>query len=236
MSLPLKKNVRFYVLLFSIALAAVVFFRTWYSTDEVTLRLIRLTQYYALLALTYLYLALLIGPAVYVFKWLPARGHIYRARRAAGFSAWIFAMLHADFAFWGLLGGIKGIPYLPTNYLIAITFSSIALGILTLMAVTSFDKMVQRLSMKRWKLLHRFIYLAGVLVIIHAFMLGTHFAGLNAAIPQTFIVALVFLLILQANRFDAYLMKRFVWQKKIPITLTILLIIVVVYYSLKIGI
>ncbi|MBI3255702.1 MAG: ferric reductase-like transmembrane domain-containing protein [Candidatus Andersenbacteria bacterium] len=186
---------------------AAVFGQTWYSIDDSALRVASLTQYYALLAFAYLYLALLIGPAVYSFHWLPWRGHIYRARRAVGFSAFIFAQLHAEIAFWGQLGGIKGLPSLPANYVIAITLSSIALLILTLMAATSFDKMVQRLGMKRWKLLHRFIYLASFLVLIHALMIGSHFADMDTAVFRVSFVALVLLLWLEANRLAAYLQR-----------------------------
>ncbi len=228
MGLPLRRNVRFYVLLTTVFLIVLVFWRTWVSTQDTTLLVIRLTRYFALLALTYLYLALLIGPAVYKFTWLPWRGHIYRARRAVGFSAFLFAQIHAEFAFWGELGGIKGLPLLPIKYLIAITLSSTALGILTLMAATSFDKAVQYLGMKLWKFLHRFIYLASFLVVIHAFLIGTDFADLHGAIPRIFFVAMILLLWLEADRFDAYLMQKMAWSKKIPITLALFVGVVMI--------
>lgn len=222
---------RLYVLVFTVFLIGLVFWRTWASTQDTALLVVRLTRYFALLALTYLYLALLIGPAVYKFTWLPWRGHIYRARRAVGFSAFLFAQIHAELAFWGELGGIKGLPLLPTKYLIAITLSSTALGILTLMAATSFDRMVQRLGMKRWKLLHRFVYVAGFLVVIHAFLIGTDFADWHGPPTRIFFVALVFLLLLEADRFDAYLMRKFAWPKKIPITLALLAGLIAIYYG-----
>lgn len=229
MGLPLKRNVRFYVLVFSVLLAVVVWLQTFSTVSDSMLRVTSLTRYYGLLAFVYLYLALLIGPVVYTFHSLPWRGHIYRARRAIGFSAFLFAQLHAEIAFWLQLGGIKGLSSLPTNYLIAITLSSMALTILTLMAATSFDKAVQYLGIKRWKLLHRFIYLAGLLVLIHALLIGTDFADLNASLPRIFSLAVGFLLILEANRFDAYLARVFVWPKKIPIFLSLWIVVVVVY-------
>jgi len=211
MSLPWHRNVRVYVLISSIVLAAVVFLWTWYATDDSSLRIIYLTQYYGLLAFAYLYLALLIGPAVYSFHWLPARGHIYRARRAVGFSAWILAMLHANVAFWGELGGLSGWLALPPVYLIATTLSFTALVILTLMAATSFDKMVQRLGMKRWKLLHRFIYLASFLVLIHAIMIGPHFADMGSPVFRISFAGLVLLVWLEARRFAVFM--RSVWHR-----------------------
>ena len=229
MAIPLRRNIRFYVLLSTVALAAAVFMRTWYSTNDGLLLTTRLTQYFALLALTYLYVALLIGPAVYMFPKLPWRGYIYRSRRAVGFSAFLFAQVHAEIAFWLQLGGIKGLPYLPINYLIAITLSSIALIILTLMALTSFDRAVQYLGIKRWKILHRFVYLAALLALIHAVMLGTHFADLSALIPQIFLVAFGFLMLLETNRFDAYLARTLSWPKKIPIFLVLWIVSMLVF-------
>lgn len=230
MSLPLRKNVRLYVLLFSAFLIVSVYVRTVATIPaDSSLQLIRLGQYYALLALAYLYTALLIGPAVYVFKWLPWRGHIYRARRAVGVSAFFLGLLHGSIEFFGLLGGFPGLPFLPLKYLIAISLSFTALVMLLLMASTSFDYMVSHLGMKRWKFLHRFIYVAGFLVVIHALMLGTHFADLNTAIPQLFFIALAFLLILEANRVDVYVAKRLAWAAPKPIALSLLAIVIVAY-------
>lgn len=231
MGLPLRKNIRFYVLLGSVVLGLAALAQTWNTIDDGTLRIIRLTQYYGLLAMTYLYLALLIGPLVYAFPALPWRGYIYRSRRAVGVSAYFFGLTHGVITFWGQLGGFAGLPFLPTNYLIGISLSFTALVILSLMAATSFDKMVQYLGMKRWKLLHRFVYLAAMLVLIHALMIGTHFADIISPTPQLFSIAVFFLLTLEANRFDAYLTRVFVWPKKIPITLAFLVVLTAIYYG-----
>lgn len=173
------------------------------------LQIIRLAQIYALLAATYLYLALLIGPLVYRWHSMPARGYVYRARRAIGVSAFYFACLHSYLAFFKQLGGFTGLGFLNGKYLLAISLSFTALVILALMASTSFDKAVQKLTFKGWKLLHRFIYLAATLVLIHALMLGTHFQDLFGLIPQISFVAVAFLLILQAQRLDAWLQTKF---------------------------
>jgi DMSO/TMAO reductase YedYZ heme-binding membrane subunit len=224
----LIKNVRFWVLVCTVVLALGIYLTVARLVPEGSLRTIRLVEVYALTALTYLYVALLIGPAVYVFKWLPHRGYIHRARRAIGFSAWCFACLHAYLAFFSLLGGFPGLFFLNPTFLLAITFSIIALIILTLMAATSFDVMVRTLG-RRWKLLHRFVYLAGMLILIHAMMLGSHFTDLGALIPQIMFILVGFLLLLQANRFDAYLVRRFRWPAHHRISFVVVVVVIALY-------
>jgi len=196
---------------------------------EGSLRIIKLTQLYALTTLSLLYIALLIGPVVYIFHWLPFRGDIYRVRRAIGVSTFFFALLHASFAFFGELGGFAGLFYLSGKYLLAISFSFTALCILTAMASTSFDFMVIKLG-KKWKLLHRFIYLVAVLVLIHALMLGTHFQDISGWIPQVFLGAFAVLLVLEANRFDAYLSRKFIAFPRFGISTVIVVGLLLSYF------
>ncbi len=136
-----------------------------------------------------------------------------KARRALGVSAFYFGLLHGLFAFFGQLGGFAGLGFLSSKYLLAISLSFIALVILFLMTVTSFDFMVAKLTYPKWKFLHRFVYIAGVLILLHALMLGTHFSDLSSTIPQIFFSALAILLLLEANRFDTYLQKKFIAKR-----------------------
>lgn len=204
----LLRNHRFFVLLSSVAIALVVFFVIDARAPDEQARLIRLVRAYALLALTYLYTALLAGPFCYSFPRFPYRAHYLFARRAIGVSAYFFALLHASLAFFGLLGGFSGLPFLSAHYLFAITLGATALVILFCMAATSFDSMVRFLTFRRWKFLHRFVYGAGFLVMVHALLLGTHFRDLSRAIPQIFFAALAFLLLLEGRRVDAVLARR----------------------------
>ena len=204
----LLKNIRFYVLVFSFLLLFGESFWVKLAYEGRTLQTIRLTQVYALTALAYLYLALLIGPLTYTFKFLPFRGQIYRARRSIGVSAFFFGLLHGYVAFFKQLGGFEGLGFLSGKYLLAISFSFMALIILTLMAATSFDFMVRKLTFPKWKLLHRFVYLAAVFILIHALMLGTHFADLSQTIPTLFFIAFALLLLLEGLRIDAYFAKK----------------------------
>lgn len=230
--MPFYKNIRFYVLSLAIFFALSIFVGVLLKIPEGSLRIIKLTQLYALSALTLLYVTLLIGPIVYIFHWLPFRGDIYRARRAIGVSTFFFAVLHASFAFFGELGGFAGLFYLSNKYLLAISLSFTALCILTVMAATSFDFMVIKLG-KKWKLLHRFIYLVAVLILTHALMLGTHFQDISGWIPQVFLGAFLVLLLLEANRFDAFLQKKFVSIPKFGMSLVLVAGVFISYLAIS---
>lgn len=227
--MKLLHNVRLYVLAFSIFLSVGMWWGVRHDTADTSLQIIRLTQLFALTALAYLYVTVLIGPAVYTFKRLPWRGGVYRARRAIGVSAFYFASLHAYLAFFKQLGGFQGLRLLDNTYLIAISLSFTALVILCLMAATSFTMVVQWLTFKRWKLLHRFVYVAALFVLIHALMIGPHFSDLSATLPQVSFVLLVFLLWLEARRFDVYLGSFFPRVARWQPTLTLLIIATIVY-------
>ena len=209
-TMKLLANVRFYVLLFSLIISVAIYAFITRTVPAGSLQTIKLTQTYALTAVVYLYLALLAGPLCFTFRFLPFRGVYLKARRAIGVSAFYFGSLHAYFAFFKQLGGFGGLGFLSNRYLLAILLSFTALIILTLMASTSFDAVIVKLTYRKWKLLHRFVYLAGILILIHAMMLGTHFQNLASFIPQLAFVLVGFLFILEAVRIDAWLQKKFV--------------------------
>ena len=58
------------------------------------------------------------------------------------------------------------------------------------LAITSTDKMVKRLGGKRWALLHRLVYIAGVLGVLHYYMLVKS----DVRLPLTFAFVLAVLL------------------------------------------
>lgn len=165
-------------------------------------------QTYSFLALIYLYFSLLPSPLYCVFPTFPLRGLFIKARRSIGVSAFIFASLHGYFSFINVIGGLSGLKYLDQNYAIKISLGSLAFIILLFMTSTSFDKAVALLGPTRWKTLHRFVYLAGVLIIMHVYLIGPHFA--NRFSPQSiiFFIALVVLFSLEAIRFKKYLSSR----------------------------
>lgn len=210
-------HVRLIVIGCTLFLSLAIFLATTASISEPRLQIIRLTQLYALTAITYLYLTLLASPLIRVFPKLPHAGMYIHARRALGLSVFYFATLHASFAFFGQLGGFAGLPFLNEKYLLAITLSSTALFILFIMAIISWDGAIQRLGFKKWKFIHRFVYLAGFLILIHALMLGTHFANLSGVIPQILFLGVSLLLFLEALRVDASLQKKFHFSSKFKI-------------------
>lgn len=204
----LLKHIRKIILTFSFILAVFIllFWRSYVESPD--LQKIRLAQTYALTSTVYLYLALIASPLYQLFPNLPFKSLHLVARRAIGVSAFFFALIHATIAFLGLLGGFSALPYLPSKYLIAITLSFTALLILSAMAATSFNFMVRKLG-KNWKRLHRFVYLATTLIVIHALLLGSHFQDLSGFIPQLFFIALFFLLLLELIRFDKFINSKF---------------------------
>lgn len=230
MNRSLLRNIRFYVLVSSLTLSLGLYLWVRLAIPAGgSLLTIRLTQLYALAAVIYLYFSLLIGPLVYVFRWIPFRGSMFKARRAIGVSAFYFGFLHAYLAFFDQLGGFEGLGYLSNTYLLAIGFSFSALVIMFFMTLTTFDRVIGKMGFTKWKFLHRFVYLAGVFILIHALMLGTHFAALSALIPKIFFVALSFLLILEANRIDAWFIRKFPSLPRIGVTRVALITALVVY-------
>lgn len=201
-------HIRKLILSFSFVLGISLYLFVSQTAKSSSLLQIRLAEYYALTATIFLYLALLATPLYTVFPRLFFKPLYIRSRRAIGVSAFFFALAHATIAFFGLLGSFAGLSLLNGKYLLAISFSFTALLILSLMAATSFDFMVKKLGAK-WKKLHRFVYLAALLITIHALLLGTHFADLTRLIPKIYFVALFFLLTLETIRFKLYLTKRF---------------------------
>ncbi|MEX0617175.1 MAG: ferric reductase-like transmembrane domain-containing protein [Candidatus Woykebacteria bacterium] len=216
----LIKNIRKIILITSAAVALLIYLFVKTNIESADLQKIRLAQIYALTAVTYLYLALIASPLYKLFPRLPTKSLHLVARRGIGVSAFFFALLHSQIAFWWLLGGFSGLGFLSNAYLKAISLSFIALLILSSMAATSFNWAVQKLG-RRWKMLHRLVYIAATLIGIHALMLGTHFIDLSASIPKIFFVALSVLLILEAIRFDRFLAEKFLWLPKVGLSLAL---------------
>ena len=201
--LLLFKNVRFYILLFSIFLSIFLYFYYQINPDPNYPLIHNLMHNYALIAASYLYIALLIGPFCYNFK-TPYNSKLIKARRAVGVSAFYFAFLHYLIGFYGYLGGFSKLFTLEPKYLLAISLSYTALLILFLMASTSFDFMIKKMTFIRWKLLHRLVYAAGIFVLIHALLIGEHFQNPNP-ISITATVLIGFLIYLEGKRIIANL-------------------------------
>jgi len=196
--------------IYAIAIAAsgLIYVITLTTIKSEELKYIRLSQIYSLTALTLLYITILISPLFATFPNFPFKPYIIKARKGLGVSAFFFGSLHGITSFFKLLGGFQGLSFLNPDYIQAIVLSATALSILTLMAITSIHFFIEKLGVW-WKRLHRLVYLAGILILIHALMLGTHFADLSTAIPQICLVAIIVLILLEFVRIDHYLTRKF---------------------------
>ncbi len=97
-------------------------------------------------------------------------------RRALGKVTFLMALAHAVLVFFhNYKGDVRIYFSLSEDYKLAVILGGIALFILLLLATTSFDVMMRVLHFKRWKRLHRLIYLAILFATIHAFIRGTSF-------------------------------------------------------------
>ena len=204
-----KTRLRISILIFSTALSLTLALIIYLLIPEPRLQLIRLTQSYALTAVFFLYLTLLATPLIQALPTLPFAGNYIHARRSLGLSACYFALLHGILAFFGQLGGFEGIFFLSARYLLALSLSTVALFFLLLMSATSYDRAIQKIGYTHWKRLHRIVYFAALLILLHALMLGSHFQHLSRIIPQLMLIAVFFLLFLESLRVDRYLQKKF---------------------------
>ena len=118
-------------------------------------------------ALRFLLIGLAITPLRVVIAW----GEPLHYRRMIGLFAFFYAVLHLasyigldQFFDWPLIGEeIVKRPF--------ITIGMIAVALLIPLAATSTSGMVKRLGAQRWKMLHRAIYVIGVLGVVHFYMM-----------------------------------------------------------------
>jgi hypothetical protein len=131
-----------------------------------------------------------------------------------------FGVIHAYISFFQQLGGFEGLSFLGNNYLLAISFSATALILLLFLSSTVlfFEKRKKLHS----KLLLSILYIIGILILLHALLLGTHFQNLSGWIPQIIFFAIAFLSILLAVNCDNVLSKKFPSLPKFGIAMIIL--------------
>jgi sulfoxide reductase heme-binding subunit YedZ len=163
------------------------------------------------LGMIFLILSLSCTPINKIFN-LPAVG---RLRKPLGLYAALYAFLHfLSFAGWDyqfnlplIWNEIVGKPF--------IVFGAIALVILLALAATSF-KSLQRKMGKAWVWLHRLVYIAGVLVVLH-YLLSIkgdlfNFQG-DFALPIIALVIVSLLLMVRIQAFYQFLRHWFVREE-----------------------
>ena len=131
-----------------------------------------LIKSFANTSVLFLYFTLLASPLYATFPKLPLRAVYIKARKALGVSAFFFGLFHALMAFFISIGGFSGLANITGIYLTSIILGAISLFILTILAITSLKYCIKKLG-KYWKPLHRMAYIAGILILIHATIMGS---------------------------------------------------------------
>jgi sulfoxide reductase heme-binding subunit YedZ len=191
-SQTLTNNSRFYILVSSVLLSVAVVCGARLTIPSDQLFLIRSQQIYGLIAVILLYLATILTPLSKLWHDKKIMPLLLFSRRAIGVSAAYFAILHTIIVLVYQADGWSGLSLLPTRFKVAFILGGGALLILTLMALTSFDKAIAWMTFPRWKKLHRFVYPAGVLVIVHVWLIGTHAAYFGVRVAGLVPLALLF--------------------------------------------
>ena len=204
----LLTNNRFWILATAVTLSVNIAGFIQLLVPAGSLQIIRIEQTYGFISLLLLYFAILASPLTKVFPNLPGREDYLHARRAIGVSAFYYAVLHVYITFFKQLDGFSGIKYLNSTYSWSLLFGGFALGVLCIMAATSFDWIVDHMGYKHWKLLHRLVYLASIAVLLHVILIGPHFdKGLSFLSALTYLAA-IFLIILEVMRIRLNIQKR----------------------------
>ena len=108
-----------------------------------------------------------------IFKWKPALMRYWRLRRYFGIAGFIFVVFHVGSVILFYYGGDYFAPFTPLNPIQnPIIFGSIAFYILMVMALTSSNWAVQKLGGRRWKNIHRLIYLGYPAAIFHYLLIN----------------------------------------------------------------
>ncbi len=203
-----------------------------------TIRDIPLEEFYGLTSLVLLYIALLATPLYAAAPNIPGKSLYFKARRAIGVSAFGFALLHAAISLFGLLQGFQGLSFLDHRYSVSLLWGLIALVILLLLALTSFDAAIAWMG-PWWKRLQRLAYVAAIASLIHVVITGSHYTDLSRTIPSVSFILLIILLVLESMSLDRYLTERYMPQARrfgfVFVVLFALLILLSYTYVLEAG-
>ena len=120
-----------------------------------------------ILSLVFLFLSLLITP----LRWITGWGGLVAFRRALGLYGFFYAVLHLVI----YVGFDRAFNLTSTLHEIwmrrFLQVGAVAILLMVPLAVTSTNRMIQRIGPKRWKLLHRAAYVVAILGVLHYYML-----------------------------------------------------------------
>jgi DMSO/TMAO reductase YedYZ heme-binding membrane subunit len=136
-------------------------------------------ELYGLWALALLLASMLPGPLIFVFPWLPFKGHLLLGRRALGVSAFVLAVAHVASYLGPVLIRDWHDLYAPGRlWLAGLLIGLAAFADLAVLAVTSRRQAIRNLGPGRWKKWHKSVYMLLPVVLLHASFVGTDF-GMN---------------------------------------------------------
>lgn len=117
-------------------------------------------------ALYYLLLNIFIGITIdFRLKWPNLLRPLLQSRRFLGLVAFVMLIGHVFLYFVMEAFEVQAFEQILTKrYLI---FGALAFLILMALAITSFDRMVQKMTIKKWKRLHRMVHLASIFFFVH---------------------------------------------------------------------
>ena len=195
----LLANSRFWILATGITLSFLIAGFIQLMIPNGSLQTIRVEQFFGFISVLLLYVALLASPLTKVFPNFSFKEQYIHARRAIGVLSFYYAFLHTYITFYKQLNGFTGVQYYNPKYSLSILLGVIGLSVLLILAITSLDWAVDLFGFKYWKLLHRLVYIAGVAILLHVVIIGTHFLKLSFLGVTTYI-AIGFLVVLEVLR------------------------------------
>ena len=144
------------------------------------------TRTTGMLALVFLLLSLAVTP----LRKITGANWLVKFRRMIGLFAFFYGFLHLlTYVAFDRYFNLKSIPADVVRRPF-ITIGMTAFFLMIPLAITSTDKMVKRLGGKRWNLLHKLVYLAGVAGVFHYWLLVKS----DTRLPLTFAFVLALLL------------------------------------------
>jgi len=146
-----------------------VAFGVQYLVPEDPLKIVAFVSGYASIGLAIIVFAVCLSPLSRVLRH-PFVTSLLANRRYIGLWGCAFAWTHVALAVAHLLGGDLGLIFQPDGFMLLLGL--LALTIVTALALTSSDGMVRLLGGQNWKRLHSLVYVAVLLVAVHAFNIG----------------------------------------------------------------
>ena len=195
-----KSRHRLFWLLFHLLALTPLIFLVWdYYSNNLTYNPIReITFRTGRIALLFLIGSLAVTPVSAVFDWKAVR----RLRRPLGLYAFLYALLHfltfvgLDYGFdWKLIQG----ALFENRYALA---GLAAFALMIPLAVTSTNAWIRRLGGRRWRRLHRLVYVAALLAVLHYVWLVKADIRIPLLYGAVVVILLVFRLPFARNALD----------------------------------